>query len=71
MREKGRTMQAAGGIEVTGVRCAFGSVLAVDHIDLLARPGEVTALVGPNSYRNDSSRNNSRNSRPGRRSSRD
>jgi len=37
-----------GGIEVTGVRRAFGSVLAVDHIDLQARPGEVTALVGPN-----------------------
>jgi ABC-2 type transport system ATP-binding protein len=41
-------MDAAGGIEVTGVRRSFGSVLAVDHIDLLARPGEVTALVGPN-----------------------
>jgi len=41
-------MNAAAGIEVTGVRRAFRSVLAVDHIDLLARPGEVTALVGPN-----------------------
>jgi ABC-2 type transport system ATP-binding protein len=41
-------MDAVGGIEVTGVRRAFGSVLAVDHIDLRARPGEVTALVGPN-----------------------
>ena len=41
-------MDAAAGIEVTGVRRAFGSVLAVDHIDLQARPGEVTALVGPN-----------------------
>ena len=41
-------MDAGAGIEVTGVRRAFGSVLAVDHIDLLARPGEVTALVGPN-----------------------
>ena len=41
-------MEAVGGIEVTGVRRAFGSVLAVDHIDLQARPGEVTALVGPN-----------------------
>lgn len=41
-------MDAGGGIEVTGVRRAFGSVLAVDHIDLQARPGEVTALVGPN-----------------------
>ena len=41
-------MDAVAGIEVTGVRRAFGSVLAVDHIDLRARPGEVTALVGPN-----------------------
>ncbi|MEO8519416.1 MAG: ABC transporter ATP-binding protein [Dermatophilaceae bacterium] len=41
-------MDAAAGIEVTGVRRAFGTVLAVEHIDLLARPGEVTALVGPN-----------------------
>jgi ABC-2 type transport system ATP-binding protein len=41
-------MDAAHGIEVIGVRRAFGSVLAVDHIDLEARPGEVTALVGPN-----------------------
>ena len=41
-------MDAAAGIEVAGVRRAFGTVLAVEHIDLLARPGEVTALVGPN-----------------------
>jgi ABC-2 type transport system ATP-binding protein len=41
-------MDADAGIEVTGVRRAFGSVLAVDHIDLRAKPGEVTALVGPN-----------------------
>jgi ABC-2 type transport system ATP-binding protein len=41
-------MDAVGGIEVTGLRRAFGSVMAVDHIDLRARPGEVTALVGPN-----------------------
>ena len=38
----------AGGIEVRGVRRAFGSVQAVDHIDLVAAPGEVTALIGPN-----------------------
>jgi ABC-2 type transport system ATP-binding protein len=41
-------MDSVGGIEVTGIRRAFGSVLAVDHIDLRALPGEVTALVGPN-----------------------
>ena len=41
-------MDADAGIEVTGVRRTFGSVVAVDNIDLRARPGEVTALVGPN-----------------------
>ena len=41
-------MGAEAGIEVTGAKRAFGSVQAVDHIDLQARPGEVTALVGPN-----------------------
>ncbi len=41
-------IEVTGGIEVSGVRRAFGSVLAVDDIDLRARPGEVTALVGPN-----------------------
>jgi len=46
--KKGLAMDSAGGIQVSGVRRAFGSVLAVDHIDLEARPGEVTALVGPN-----------------------
>ena len=44
----GGTVDAVGGIEVRGVRRAFGSVLAVEHIDLQARPGEVTALIGPN-----------------------
>lgn len=37
-----------GGIEVRGVRRTFGPVLAVDDISLVARPGEVTALIGPN-----------------------
>lgn len=36
------------GIDVVGVRRAFGSVVAVDDITLTAAPGEVTALVGPN-----------------------
>jgi ABC-2 type transport system ATP-binding protein len=35
-------------IEVQGVRRAFGDVLAVDSISLIANPGEVTALIGPN-----------------------
>jgi ABC-2 type transport system ATP-binding protein len=47
-RSEVQGMEAAAGVEVAGVRRAFGSVLAVEHIDLLARPGEVTALIGPN-----------------------
>ncbi|MCO5308568.1 MAG: ABC transporter ATP-binding protein [Austwickia sp.] len=35
-------------IEVMGLRRSFGTVKAVDGIDLTAAPGEVTALVGPN-----------------------
>lgn len=44
------TPAAAGhaGIIATGVRRHFGGVRAVDGIDLDARPGTVTALVGPN-----------------------
>ncbi|UZN02854.1 ABC transporter ATP-binding protein [Cellulomonas sp. S1-8] len=36
------------GIEVTGLRRAFGAVKALDGADLVARAGAVTALVGPN-----------------------
>lgn len=39
---------SGAGIEVSGVRRAFGQVLAVEDITLTARPGEVTALIGPN-----------------------
>ena len=36
------------GIKVSGVRRAFGRVQALDGVDLTARTGRVTALVGPN-----------------------
>ncbi|MBK8437752.1 MAG: ABC transporter ATP-binding protein [Austwickia sp.] len=36
------------GIEVRGATRSFGALRAVDGLDLVARPGEVTALVGPN-----------------------
>jgi ABC-2 type transport system ATP-binding protein len=39
---------ARGGIAAYGVRRTFGDVVAVDHIDLEAPGGQVTALVGPN-----------------------
>ncbi|SFJ68196.1 ABC transporter ATP-binding protein [Cellulomonas sp. KH9] len=38
----------APGIEVVGLRRAFGAVRALDGADLVARAGAVTALVGPN-----------------------
>jgi len=40
--------EGGAGIEATAVRRTFGSVVAVDHIDLEAPPGQVTALIGPN-----------------------
>jgi len=36
------------GIQVSGLRRAFGKVQALDGVDLTARAGAVTALVGPN-----------------------
>ncbi|ACZ29315.1 ABC transporter related protein [Xylanimonas cellulosilytica DSM 15894] len=41
-------MSSDGGIRARDVRRAFGQVKAVDGVDLVARPGRVTALVGPN-----------------------
>src|SRR5215471_7055335 len=35
-------------IHLTGVRKSFGSVRAVDGIDLQVREGEIAALLGPN-----------------------
>jgi len=40
------TMRAA--IEISGLRKAYGPVLAVDGVDLGVREGEVFALLGPN-----------------------
>jgi ABC-type nitrate/sulfonate/bicarbonate transport system ATPase subunit len=36
-----------GAVALAGVRKAFGSVVALDAVDLTARPGEVVAVVGP------------------------
>jgi ABC-2 type transport system ATP-binding protein len=41
-------MEQRAGVEVAGIRRSFGEVIAVDHVDLAAPPGSVTALVGPN-----------------------
>lgn len=37
-----------GGVVVEHARRTFSGVVAVDDISLVARPGEVTALIGPN-----------------------
>ena len=42
------TPRPGAGIEVRGLHRAFGQVKALDGVDLTARPGAVTALVGPN-----------------------
>src|SRR3954452_25457425 len=36
-----------GAVAVTGVRKAYGPVVALDGVDLRAAPGEVVAVVGP------------------------
>ncbi len=40
--------QFEGGVFVSGVVKRFGVVVALDGVDLRARPGEVTVLLGPN-----------------------
>ena len=35
-------------LEVTSVSLRFGGITALDDVSLVARPGEVTALIGPN-----------------------
>ena len=40
--------QQRAGVEAAAVRRTFGDIVAVDHVDLTAPPGSVTALVGPN-----------------------
>ncbi len=41
---------AHGGecIRLEGLTRTFGDVIAVDHVDLLVRPGEIFGLLGPN-----------------------
>ncbi|MQA95944.1 MAG: ATP-binding cassette domain-containing protein [Streptosporangiales bacterium] len=35
-------------LELHGLTCTYGSLTAVDHVDLTVRPGERHALIGPN-----------------------
>ena len=43
-----RATQDLAAIELTGVTRTYGDVVAVDHLDLTIRPGEVVAFLGPN-----------------------
>jgi ABC-2 type transport system ATP-binding protein len=42
------TLATAAGIRLAGLTKSFGSVRAVDGIDLVVAPGETVALLGPN-----------------------
>jgi ABC-2 type transport system ATP-binding protein len=41
-------MTTAPAVEVAALRKAFGDVIALDGLDLVAPRGEVLALLGPN-----------------------
>ena len=38
------------GVEIEGVSRRFGSVAAVDNVDLKVEPGEFVTLLGPSPY---------------------
>ncbi len=47
----GETEPSGAGVpalEVRGLTRNFGSIMAVDHVDLSVRPGSILALLGPN-----------------------
>ena len=39
---------AAAPIDIAGLTVRFGSVIALDEVDLVVQPGAITALLGPN-----------------------
>lgn len=43
-----RSGSAAAGLELQGVRKTYGSLVAVDNLDMAIRPGEVFGFVGSN-----------------------
>ena len=45
--EEPRNVQGGGRAELAGVSRAFGTVRALDGVDLEVRPGELVAVVGP------------------------
>ena len=42
------TVDDAEGLVVDQVTVRFGGIVALDRVDLVARPGEITGLIGPN-----------------------
>jgi NitT/TauT family transport system ATP-binding protein len=45
--EEPRNVEGGGRAQLTGVSRAFGTVRALDGVDLEVRPGELVAVVGP------------------------
>jgi len=43
----GAASGARGSVELSGVTKRFGSMVAVDHLDLVVEPGEFLSLLGP------------------------
>ncbi len=41
------TLSQRGSVELDGVTKRFGSMVAVDHLDLVVQPGEFLSLLGP------------------------
>jgi len=42
------TLDPQAGLEVEGLRIAFGGLVAVDGVDLVAPEGRIVGLIGPN-----------------------
>jgi spermidine/putrescine transport system ATP-binding protein len=40
-------MSERGSVELVGVTKRFGTMVAVDHLDLVVKPGEFLSLLGP------------------------
>lgn len=43
-----RPVSEGRGLEVEGLRVAYGPLVVLDGVDLVVRPGTVTGLIGPN-----------------------
>lgn len=48
LKATGHAAAPSAGITLRGIRLQFGSVVAINNLDLDVRPGEVHGLIGPN-----------------------